>query len=222
MDDEVKLLDNRTGRIMEGTRLQSGIHQAIEMKEGVKLTKDSRAIASVTYQSLFNMFPKLSGMTGTGKIAEDELIATYKVPVIVIPTNTPIQRMDYPDKIYTTLPEKLYATMDFVKDLHAKGQPILLVSGTVAVAEIYSRLLLQEGISHNVLTAKNLAKEAQIIKEAGQMGAVTVATSLAGRGTDIKLGKGVRELGGLAVIGTERMQSSREDWQLRGLSLIHI
>ena len=135
-------------------------------------------------------------MTGTGKIAEDELIATYKVPVIVIPTNTPIQRMDYPDKIYTTLPEKLYATMDFVKDLHAKGQPILLVSGTVAVAEIYSRLLLQEGISHNVLTAKNLAKEAQIIKEAGQMGAVTVATSLAGRGTDIKLGKGVRELGG--------------------------
>lgn len=218
MDDEVKLLDNRTGRIMEGTRLQSGIHQAIEMKEGVKLTKDSRAIASVTYQSLFNMFPKLSGMTGTGKIAEDELIATYKVPVIVIPTNTPIQRMDYPDKIYTTLPEKLYATMDFVKDLHAKGQPILLVSGTVAVAEIYSRLLLQEGISHNVLTAKNLAKEAQIIKEAGQMGAVTVATSLAGRGTDIKLGKGVRELGGLAVIGTERMQSSREDWQLRGRS----
>ena len=215
-DDAVELLDNRTGRILEGTRLQSGIHQAIETKEKVKKSKDSRAIASVTYQSLFNMFPKLSGMTGTGKIAENELISTYGVSVVVLPTNTPIQRLDYSDKIYTTLPEKLFATLEFVKELYEKQQPILLISGTVDIAEIYSRMLLQEGIPHNVLTAKNIAKEALIIAEAGQKGAVTVATSLAGRGTDIKLGKGVAELGGLAVIGTERMPNSRIDWQLRG------
>lgn len=215
-DDAVELLDNRTGRILEGTRLQSGIHQAIETKEKVKKSKDSRAIASVTYQSLFNMFPKLSGMTGTGKIAENELISTYGVSVVVLPTNTPIRRLDYSDKIYTTLPEKLFATLEFVKEIHEKQQPILLISGTVDIAEIYSRMLLQEGIPHNVLTAKNIAKEALIIAEAGQKGAVTVATSLAGRGTDIKLGTGVAELGGLAVIGTERMANSRIDWQLRG------
>ena len=215
-EDTVELLDNRTGRVLEGTRLQSGIHQAIETKEKVKKSKDSRAIASVTYQSLFNMFPKLSGMTGTGKIAENELISTYGVSVVVLPTNTPIQRLDYSDKIYTTLPEKLFATLEFVKEIHEKQQPILLISGTVDIAEIYSRMLLQEGIPHNVLTAKNIAKEALIIAEAGQKGAVTVATSLAGRGTDIKLGQGVAELGGLAVIGTERMPNSRIDWQLRG------
>ena len=215
-EDAVELLDNRTGRILEGTRLQSGIHQAIETKEKVKKSKDSRAIASVTYQSLFNMFPKLSGMTGTGKIAENELISTYGVSVVVLPTNTPIRRLDYSDKIYTTLPEKLFATLEFVKEIHEKQQPILLISGTVDIAEIYSRMLLQERIPHNVLTAKNIAKEALIIAEAGQKGAVTVATSLAGRGTDIKLGKGVAELGGLAVIGTERMANSRIDWQLRG------
>lgn len=218
MDDEVKLLDNRTGRVLEGTRLQSGIHQAIETKEHVKQTKDSRSVASVTYQSLFNMFPKLSGMTGTGKIAEDELISTYRISVVVIPTNTPVQRIDYPDKIYTTLPEKLHATLEYVKKLHQTKQPVLLISGTVDIAEIYSRMLLQEGIPHSVLTAKNVAKEALIIKEAGQIGAVTVATSLAGRGTDIKLGEGVAELGGLAVVGTERMSNSRIDWQLRGRS----
>ncbi|MBL3715488.1 accessory Sec system translocase SecA2 [Lactococcus garvieae] len=216
VDNEVKLLDNRTGRILEGTRLQSGIHQAIETKEGVKKTKDSRSVASVTYQSLFNMFPKLSGMTGTGKIAEDELISTYRVSVIVIPTHKPVIRQDFPDQIYVTLPEKLAATLTYVKKLHAKGQPVLLISGTVDIAEIYSRMLLQEGIVHSVLTAKNVAKEALIIKEAGQKGTVTIATSLAGRGTDIKLGEGVAELGGLAVIGTERMPNSRIDWQLRG------
>lgn len=213
---EVKLLDNRTGRVLEGTRLQSGIHQALETKEGVPLSKDSRSVASVTYQSLFNMFPRISGMTGTGKMAEDELIATYKVPVVVIPTNSPIQRIDYPDQIYVTLPEKLQATLNYVRQLHQRQQPVLLVSGTVDIAEIYSRMLLQEGIPHSVLTAKNVAKEAQIIQEAGQLGAVTVATSLAGRGTDIKLGPGVTELGGLAVVGTERMANSRIDWQLRG------
>lgn len=215
-DREIKLLDNRTGRVLEGTRLQSGIHQALEAKEEVPISKDSRSVASVTYQSLFNMFPRIAGMTGTGKIAEDELIQTYKLPVVVIPTNLPIQRVDYPDKIYVTLPEKLQATLEYVKELHQRQQPILLISGTVDIAEIYSRMLLQEGIPHSVLTAKNVAKEAQIIKEAGQLGAVTVATSLAGRGTDIKLGTGVAELGGLAVIGTERMPNSRIDWQLRG------
>ncbi|ATX39236.1 Protein translocase subunit SecA [Streptococcus iniae] len=215
-DDEVKLLDNRTGRILEGTRLQSGVHQAIETKEGVKKTKDSRSMASVTYQSLFNMFPKLAGMTGTAKTAEDELIATYRVSVIVIPTNLPLKRIDYPDKVYVTLPEKLYATLAYVKDLYEKGQPVLLISGTVDIAEIYSRMLLQEGIPHSVLTAKNIAKEALIIKEAGKKGTITVATSMAGRGTDIKLGEGVAALGGLAVVGTERMPNGRIDFQLRG------
>ncbi|HEM5489556.1 TPA: accessory Sec system translocase SecA2 [Streptococcus suis] len=215
-DDEVKLLDNRTGRVLEGTRLQSGIHQAIETKEKVKKTKESRAMGSVTYQSLFNMFPKIAGMTGTGHQAEDELIETYHVPVISIPTNKPIQRIDYPDKIYTTLPEKLYATIEMVKELHEKGQPVLLVSGTVEITQIYSKMLLQEGIPHSTLTANNVAKEALIIQEAGQYGTVTCATIMAGRGTDIKLGKGVAELGGLAVIGTERMPNSRMDWQLRG------
>ncbi|HEM2729038.1 TPA: accessory Sec system translocase SecA2 [Streptococcus suis] len=217
-DDEVKLLDNRTGRVLEGTRLQSGIHQAIETKEKAKKTKESRAMGSVTYQSLFNMFPKIAGMTGTGHQAEDELIETYHVPVISIPTNKPIQRIDYPDKIYTTLPEKLYATIEMVKELHEKGQPVLLISGTVEITQIYSKMLLQEGIPHSTLTANNVAKEALIIQEAGQYGTVTCATIMAGRGTDIKLGKGVAELGGLAVIGTERMPNSRMDWQLRGRS----
>ncbi|KXT76461.1 accessory Sec system translocase SecA2 [Streptococcus sp. DD12] len=215
-DDKVELLDNRSGRVLDGTRLQSGIHQALETKEGVKKTADSRSMASVTYQSLFNLFPKLAGMTGTGKMAEAELLKTYGLAVVQIPTHRPIQRKDYPDAIYTTLPEKLQATLSFVQDCHAKGQPILLISGTVEIAEIYSRMLLREGIAHNVLTAKNVAKEAEIIAEAGQYQAVTVATSMAGRGTDIKLGPGVAERGGLAVIGTERMANSRIDWQLRG------
>ncbi|MFH5746353.1 accessory Sec system translocase SecA2 [Streptococcus agalactiae] len=217
-NNEVKLLDNATGRVMEGTKLQSGIHQAIEAKEDVALTNESRAIASITYQSLFNMFPRLSGMTGIGKSSEDELIKTYHLPVIVIPTNFPIKRVDLADKIYVSLPEKLQATIDDVKQRHSKGQPVLLISGTVEIANIYSKLLLREGIAHNTLTADNVVKEAQIIKEAGQKGSVTCATVLAGRGTDIKLGEGVRELGGLAVIGTERMPNLRLDWQLRGRS----
>ncbi|HEN5916750.1 TPA: accessory Sec system translocase SecA2 [Streptococcus agalactiae] len=217
-NNEVKLLDNATGRVMEGTKLQSGIHQAIEAKEDVALTNESRAIASITYQSLFNMFPRLSGMTGTGKSSEDELIKTYHLPVIVILTNFPIKRVDLADKIYVSLPEKLQATIDDVKQRHSKGQPVLLISGTVEIANIYSKLLLREGIAHNTLTADNVVKEAQIIKEAGQKGSVTCATVLAGRGTDIKLGEGVRELGGLAVIGTERMPNLRMDWQLRGRS----
>lgn len=215
-EGEVKLLDPKTGRLMEGTRLQSGIHQAIETKENVKRTRENRAMGSVTYQSLFNMFPKLAGMTGTGIQAVDELIETYRIPVVAIPTHLPIERVDYPDKIYTTLPEKLIASLEMVKKLHAKGQPVLLISGTVELTHLYSKLLLQEGIAHSTLTAQNIAKEALIIQEAGQKGAVTCATIMAGRGTDIKLGAGVAELGGLAVIGTERMSNSRMDWQLRG------
>lgn len=215
-DEEVKLLDNRTGRILERTRLQSGIHQAIETKEGVSRSQESRAMASITYQSLFNLFPKLSGMTGTGKAVEGEFLETYGMDVVLIPTHRPVQRKDLPDQIFVTLPEKLYATLDEVKRRHSTGQPILLISGTVEVAEIYSKMLLQEGIAHSLLTANNLVKEAMIIKEAGQMGAVTVATSLAGRGTDIKLGAEVASLGGVAVLGTERMTNSRIDWQLRG------
>lgn len=217
-EGEVKLLDHRTGRILEGTRLQSGIYQAIETKERVKKSQDSRAMASVTYQSLFKLFPKMAGMSGTLKIAEEELIETYGLSVITIPTHKPLIRVDYPDKIYTTIPEKLKATVDLVKERHAIGQPILLVSGTVELTELYSKLLLQEGIPHNTLTASNAAKEAQMIAEAGQVGAVTVSTPMAGRGTDIKLGRGVADLGGLCVIGSERMPNSRVDWQLRGRS----
>ena len=147
-------MDNATGRILEGTKMQAGQHQAIEAKENVKLTKENRAMASITYQSLFNMFPKLAGMTGTGKLVEDELIETYRMEVVVIPTNLPIQRIDYPDSVYITLPEKLYATLELVKKLHQKQQPILLVSATVEITEVYSNMLLQEGIPHNTLTAK--------------------------------------------------------------------
>lgn len=215
-ENEIQLLDHRTGRVLEGTRLQSGIHQAIETKEKVKLTKETRAVGSVTYQSLFNLFPNIAGMSGTARQAQEELIETYRLPVVEIPTNQPIQRIDYPDKIYTTLPEKLYATIRLVKELHAKGQPVLMISATVEITQIYSKLLLREGISHSTLTADNIAKEALIIQEAGQVGAVTCATIMAGRGTDIKLGPGAAELGGLAVIGTERMPNSRMDWQLRG------
>lgn len=215
-DDEVSLLDKGNGRVMQGMKLQAGQHQAIEMKEQVEVSDDTRAMATITYQNLFRMFKKLSGMTGTGKAANQEFIESYYVKVVQIPTRKPVIRKDYPDQIYTTLPEKLQASLDEVKRIHATGRPILLVTATVELSEIYSELLLREGIPHSVLNARNVAKEAMIIKEAGQMGAVTVATNMAGRGTDIKLGPGVKELGGLAVIGTEKMASKRIDQQLRG------
>lgn len=217
-DDEVKLLDKTDGRVLNGTKLQGGVHQAIEKKEGVKITPETRSMASITYQNLFLMFSKLSGMTGTGKPAEAEFIETYNMEVVQIPTNKPVIRKDYPDKIYTTMPEKITASLELVKTIHATGQPILLVTGSVNMSELYSELLLMEGIPHNLLNAYNAAKEAQMISEAGQFGSVTVATNMAGRGTDIKLGHGVRELGGLAVIGTERMKSKRMDLQMRGRS----
>ena len=216
--NEMVLVDKGTGRLMEMTKLQGGLHQAIEAKEHVKLSPETRAMASITYQSLFKMFNKISGMTGTGKVAEKELIETYNMSVVRIPTNRPRQRIDYPDNLYVTLPEKVYASLEYIKEYHAKGNPLLVFVGSVEMSQLYSSLLLREGIAHNVLNANNAAREAQIIAESGQMGAVTVATSMAGRGTDIKLGKGVAELGGLIVIGTERMESQRIDLQIRGRS----
>ena len=215
---EVVLLDRATGRLMELTRLQGGQHQAIEAKEHVKLTQETRAMASITYQNLFRLFRKLSGMTGTGKVVESEFLETYSMSVIKIPANRPVIRRDYPDQIYQTLPEKVFASLDEVKHYHAKGNPLLIFTGSVEMSEIYSSLLLREGIAHNLLNANNAAREAQMIAESGQFGAVTVATSMAGRGTDIKLGPGVAELGGLVVIGTERMENHRIDLQIRGRS----
>ena len=213
-DDEMILLDKGTGRLMEMTKLQGGLHQAIEAKEHVKLSPETRAMASITYQSLFKMFNKISGMTGTGKVAEKE----FNMSVIRIPTNRPLIRKDYPDNLYVTLPEKVYASLECIKEYHIKGNPLLVFVGSVEMSHLYSSLLLREGIAHNVLNANNAAREAQIVSESGQMGAVTVATSMAGRGTDIKLGPGVAELGGLVVIGTERMESQRIDLQIRGRS----
>ena len=215
---EVVLLDRSTGRLLEMTRLQGGQHQAIEAKEHVKLTEETRAMASITYQNLFRLFRKISGMTGTGKVVESEFMETYSMSVIKIPTNQPVIRQDLPDQLYQTLPEKVFASLDEVKQYHAQGNPLLIFTGSVEMSEIYSSLLLREGIAHNLLNANNAAREAQIIAESGQKGAVTVATSMAGRGTDIKLGPGVADLGGLVVIGTERMENQRIDLQIRGRS----
>ena len=215
---EVVLLDRSTGRLLEMTRLQGGQHQAIEAKEHVKLTEETRAMASITYQNLFRLFRKISGMTGTGKVVESEFMETYSMSVIKIPTNQPVIRRDLPDQLYQTLPEKVFASLDEVKHYHAQGNPLLIFTGSVEMSEIYSSLLLREGIAHNLLNANNAAREAQIIAESGQKGAVTVATSMAGRGTDIKLGPGVADLGGLVVIGTERMENQRIDLQIRGRS----
>ena len=217
-EEELVLVDQSTGRLLEMTKLQGGLHQAIEAKEHVPLSEETRAMASITYQSLFKKFKKISGMTGTGKVAEKEFLETYGMSVIRIPTNRPNQRIDYPDNLYVTLPEKVYASLSEIKYYHAKGNPLLIFVGSVEMSELYSSLLLREGIAHNVLNAHNAAREAQMIAESGRMGAVTVATSMAGRGTDIKLGPGVAELGGLVVIGTERMDSKRIDLQIRGRS----
>ncbi|MGN1408529.1 accessory Sec system translocase SecA2 [Lactobacillus sp.] len=213
---EVDLLDKENGRILQGMKLQAGQHQAIEMKEQLKLSDDQQAMASITYQSLFRMFNKLSGMTGTGYSAKDEFFKIYGTKVVRIPTNRPVIRKDLPDRIYPDLPSKLLASLEEVKRLHAIGRPVLIITESITVSEIYSELLLREQIPHNVLNAKNAAKEATIVKEGGQVGAVTVATTMAGRGTDIKLGPGVAELGGLAVLGIAKMSSQRIDDQLRG------
>ncbi|WEV40435.1 preprotein translocase subunit SecA [Lactobacillus sp. ESL0681] len=217
-DNEVLIVDSFTGRVMKGRRYSDGLHQAIEAKEGVKIQEESKTQATITYQNFFRMYNKLSGMTGTAKTEEEEFREIYNMQVITIPTNRPLARNDRSDILYPTLDSKFAAVVEEIKERHSKGQPVLV--GTVAVesSERLSKLLDQEHIPHAVLNAKNHAKEAQIIMNAGQRGAVTIATNMAGRGTDIKLGPGVKEIGGLAVIGTERHESRRIDNQLRGRS----
>ncbi|KRN77754.1 preprotein translocase subunit SecA [Weissella minor] len=215
-DGEVVLVDAFSGRIQEGRRFSDGLHQALEAKEKVQVQEDNRAMASITYQNLFRRYNKLSGMTGTAQTEAEEFREIYNMEVITIPTNRPIQRVDDPDLLYPNLHSKFDAVVELVDELHQKGQPILIGTVAVETSEYLANLLNQRNIPHNVLNAKNHAKEAEIIANAGQKGAVTIATNMAGRGTDIKLGPGVKEIGGLAVIGTERHESRRIDNQLRG------
>ncbi|WP_314679888.1 preprotein translocase subunit SecA [uncultured Granulicatella sp.] len=217
-EGQVKIVDGFTGRIMEGRRYSDGLHQAIEAKEGVEVENESKTMATITYQNFFRMYRKLSGMTGTAKTEEEEFREIYNMNVITIPTNRPVQRVDAHDVIYPSLKSKFKAVVRDIKERHAKGQPILVGTVAVETSELISQMLHQEGIPHEVLNAKNHFKEAEIVMMAGQRGAVTIATNMAGRGTDIKLGKGVKELGGLCVIGTERHESRRIDNQLRGRS----
>lgn len=215
---EVLIVDSFTGRVMEGRRFSDGLHQAIEAKEHVEIQEENKTMANITYQNLFRMYSKLAGMTGTARTEMEEFREIYNMETISIPTNRPVARQDEPDLLYPTLESKFTAVVKRIKALHEKGQPVLVGTVAVETSEYLSHLLDQEKIPHVVLNAKNHAKEAEIVKNAGQVGAVTIATNMAGRGTDIKLGPGVKELGGLAVIGTERHESRRIDNQLRGRS----
>ncbi|MBF7123915.1 preprotein translocase subunit SecA [Pediococcus pentosaceus] len=215
---EVLIVDSFTGRVMEGRRFSDGLHQAIEAKEHVEIQDGAKTMANITYQNLFRMYRKLSGMTGTARTEAEEFREIYNMEVTTIPTNRPVARDDRPDLLYPTLESKFKAVVKEIRDLHIKGQPVLVGTVAVETSEYLSRLLDREGIPHVVLNAKNHAREAEIVTNAGQKGAVTIATNMAGRGTDIKLGPGVVELGGLAVIGTERHESRRIDNQLRGRS----
>lgn len=217
-DGEVLIVDQFTGRIMDGRRYSDGLHQAIEAKEHVEIEEETKTMANITYQNFFRMYNKLSGMTGTAKTEREEFREIYNMEVVSIPTNKPIARVDKPDLLYPTLKSKFNAVVKDVKARHEKGQPVLVGTVAVETSELLSKMLDDEGIPHSVLNAKNHAREAEIVMNAGQRGAVTIATNMAGRGTDIKLGPGVRELGGLAVIGTERHESRRIDNQLRGRS----
>lgn len=217
-DHEVMIIDPFTGRTMEGRRYSDGLHQAIEAKEGVPVQNESKTSASITYQNLFRMYKKLSGMTGTGKTEEEEFREIYNIRVVPIPTNRPIARVDHEDLLYPSLEYKFNAVIADVKRRYEKGQPVLVGTVAVETSDLISQKLVAAGVPHEVLNAKNHYREAQIIMNAGQRGAVTIATNMAGRGTDIKLGPGVRELGGLCVIGTERHESRRIDNQLRGRS----
>ena len=217
-EQEILIVDQFTGRTMEGRRYSDGLHQAIEAKEGVPIQDETKTSASITYQNLFRMYKKLSGMTGTGKTEEEEFREIYNIRVIPIPTNRPVQRIDHPDLLFASIEAKFKAVVEDVKARYQKGQPVLVGTVAVETSDYISKKLVAAGIPHEVLNAKNHYKEAQIIMNAGQRGAVTIATNMAGRGTDIKLGEGVRELGGLCVIGTERHESRRIDNQLRGRS----
>lgn len=215
-DGEVVLIDRVTGRMLPGTKLQSGLHQAIEAKEGIEISQDMSAMASITFQNLFRQFDKFGGMSGTSKLGEKEFFDLYGKVVVQIPTDKPVERIDYPDLVFKDNVSKNEAIIERVCALHDINRPVLLITRTAEMAEYFSMQLFERDIPNNLLIAQNVAKEAQMIAEAGQLGAVTVATSMAGRGTDIKLADGVKELGGLAVIVSEHMENSRVDRQLRG------
>ena len=217
-DDQVLIVDEFTGRIMPGRRYSDGLHQAIEAKEGVKVKRESKTLATITFQNFFNKYEKKAGMTGTALTEEQEFRDIYGMDVIEIPTNEPVRRVDHEDLVYKTKREKVSAVTDTIALAHAKGQPVLVGTITIESSEIFSDALKKRGIPHKVLNAKFHELEAEIVAQAGQAGAVTIATNMAGRGTDIKLGEGVAELGGLMIIGTERHESRRIDNQLRGRS----
>ena len=217
-EGKVLIVDQFTGRIMDGRRYSDGLHQAIEAKESVEIEDETKTMATITFQNYFRMYKKLAGMTGTAKTEEEEFREIYNIEVIQIPTNRPIVREDHSDLLYPTLESKFHAVVQDIKERHRKGQPILVGTVAVETSELLSNMLDREKVPHEVLNAKNHFKEAEIIMNAGQKGSVTIATNMAGRGTDIKLGLGVVELGGLAVIGTERHESRRIDNQLRGRS----
>ena len=217
-DGKVVIVDSFTGRLMEGRRYSDGLHQAIEAKEGLEIQSESMTLATITFQNYFRMYEKLAGMTGTAKTEEEEFRNIYNMNVVVIPTNRPIARDDRPDLIYSTMDGKFRAVAEEIKARHEEGQPVLVGTVAIETSEIISNYLKKWKVPHDVLNAKNHEREAEIILNAGQRGAVTIATNMAGRGTDIKLGEGVKELGGLAVIGTERHESRRIDNQLRGRS----
>ncbi len=215
---EIMLIDQNTGRKLPGRAYSEGLNQAIEAKEGVRIKQETITVATITFQNFFRLYKKLSGMTGTAKTEEEELMDIYNMRVVVIPTNRPVARIDADDSIFYSLQEKYEALLEDIKTRHKVGQPILVGTSSVEVSEELSMMLRKEGIKHEVLNAKNHAREADIVALAGQKGAVTIATNMAGRGTDIKLGEGVKELGGLAVLGSERNDSRRVDNQLRGRS----
>ena len=215
-DGKVVIVDQFTGRLMQGRAFSEGLHQAIEAKEGVKINEETKTLATITFQNLFRMYKKLSGMTGTAKTEEEEFRNIYNMYVIQIPTNKPIIRKDMADLIFATKQDKYNAIIQEIKERHATGQPVLVGTIAIETSELISNMLKKERIKHEVLNAKNHAREAEIIAKAGEIGSVTIATNMAGRGTDIKLGEGVKELGGLCVIGTERHESRRIDNQLRG------
>ena len=215
-DDEIVIVDPNTGRLMKGRQWSDGLHQAIEAKEGISIKQETTTLATITYQNFFRLYNKLAGMTGTAKTEEEEFLEIYNMYVVEIPTNKPVIRIDYPDAVYGTKKAKYKALVDEVVERHATGQPILVGTIAVETSELLSKYLKERHIPHNVLNAKNHEREAEIIARAGQKGAVTIATNMAGRGTDIKLGPGVRELGGLCVLGSERHESRRIDNQLRG------
>lgn len=217
-DGEVLIVDPFTGRIMKGRQWSDGLHQAVEAKEGVRINQENKTVATITFQNLFRMYKKLSGMTGTAKTEEEEFRNIYNMYVISVPTNKPVARIDYPDLVYPTMKGKYKAIVDVIAEKHKTGQPILVGTIAVETSELISDMLTKKGIKHEVLNAKNHAREAEIISHAGEKGAVTIATNMAGRGTDIKLTDETKALGGLCVIGTERHESRRIDNQLRGRS----